>query len=50
VSYAFTPDGSAVLATYGADETVLLLPVDGSAGSTVSSGAFSFTDIQRVGR
>jgi Tol biopolymer transport system component len=49
-SYAFTPDGSAVLATYGADETVRLLPVDGSAGSILTSGAFTFTDIQRVAR
>jgi Tol biopolymer transport system component len=48
--WTFTPDGTALLARYGNDEsaTLQLLPLDGSAGSVLDSGSFDFVDVQRL--
>ena len=50
-TWAFTPDGSALLVRYGTDSSAVthLLPVDGSPESIlVDSGEFEFTDVQRL--
>jgi Tol biopolymer transport system component len=50
--WTFTPDGSALIARYGDDEsaTLQLLPLDGSPGSVLQSGSFDFVDVQRLPR
>lgn len=49
-TWAFTPDGTALVARYGGDDdaALQLLPLDGSPGSVVDAGAFEFVDIQRL--
>jgi Tol biopolymer transport system component len=50
-SWAFTPDGKALLVRYGGDEqgTTHLLPLDGTPASTIQgSGGFEFVDVQRL--
>jgi Tol biopolymer transport system component len=50
-SYAFTPDGSAVISMFGSDDrrAIWRFPIDGSPGSIVTEGgSFSFTDVQRL--
>jgi Tol biopolymer transport system component len=49
-SWAFTPDGTALVARYGgdADAAIQLLPLDGSQGSVVDAGSFESVDIQRL--
>jgi Tol biopolymer transport system component len=49
-SWAFAPDGSALLVRYGNDEdgTTHLLPLDGSPGTSLGSGGFEFADMQRL--
>ena len=47
-NYAFTPDGKAVIANDDLDKVARLLPVDGSEGSTLSSGELAFAAYQRV--
>jgi len=46
----FTPDGTSLVVRYGDDESSVtrLLPIDGSPGRELTSGRFSFVDIQRV--
>ena len=48
IIYAWTPDGSAIIAAYDADQTARLLPVDGSTSTVLSRGSFAFVDVQRV--
>ena len=48
INYAFTPDGSAIVAAYGNDGAARLLPVDGSEGSVLARGSNAFADIQRL--
>jgi Tol biopolymer transport system component len=49
-AWAFTPDGTALMVRYGddADGTTQLVPLDGSAPTSLGSGAFEFVDIQRL--
>jgi Tol biopolymer transport system component len=49
-SWAFAPDGTALLVRYGNDEqgTTNLLPLDGSTGTKLGSGGFEFVDVQRL--
>ena len=49
-AWAFTPDGRALLVRYGSDDqaTIHLLPLDGSPGKELGSGAFEFVDVQRL--
>jgi Tol biopolymer transport system component len=49
-SWAFAPDGSALLVRYGNDEdgATHLLPLDGSPGTNLGSGGFEFVDMQRL--
>ena len=51
-AWIFTPDGSALIVRYGTDDqgTVSLLPLDGSPGTELGSGAFEFVDVQRLAR
>jgi hypothetical protein len=52
IVYAFTPDGTAIIARYGnfASATTRILPIDGSAGSVVGTGTFQSIDMQRLAR
>jgi hypothetical protein len=50
-TFAFTPDGSAVISMYGSDDQrdIWRFPIDGSPGSVVAEGGmFSFADQQRL--
>jgi Tol biopolymer transport system component len=50
-SWAFTPDGTALVVRYGNDDSgaTHLLPLDGSPGSILlDSGGFEFVDVQRL--
>jgi hypothetical protein len=49
-SWAFTPDGTALMVRYGDDSqgTTHLMPLDGSAATDLGSGQFEFLDIQRL--
>ena len=49
-TWAFTPDGTALIVRYGNDDTgtTQRLPIDGSPGSILDSGAFDFVDVQRL--
>jgi WD40-like Beta Propeller Repeat len=49
-AWLFTPDGTALIVRYGNDEagTTHLLPLDGSPGTIVDTGAFQALDIQRL--
>jgi Tol biopolymer transport system component len=49
-SWAFTPDGSALLVRYGddTDGATHLMPLDGSPGTKLGSGGFEFVDMQRL--
>lgn len=49
-SWAFSPDGRALMVRYGddADGATQLLPLDGSAATSLGSGGFEFVDIQRL--
>jgi Tol biopolymer transport system component len=50
-TWAFTPDGSALVVRYGTDSSAVtrLLPVDGSPESIlVDTGVFEFADVQRL--
>jgi Tol biopolymer transport system component len=49
-TWAFTPDGTALIVRYGSDDTgtTQRLPIDGSPGSILDSGAFDFVDVQRL--
>jgi Tol biopolymer transport system component len=49
-TWAFTPDGTALMVRYGddADGTTHLLPLDGSPATDLGSGGFEFLDIQRL--
>ena len=49
-SWAFTPDGTALIVRYGddAEGTTHLLPLDGSPATDLGSGGFEFVDIQRL--
>ena len=50
-TWAFTPDGSALLVRYGTDDAAAtqLLPLDGSLASTLlDTGGFEFVDVQRL--
>lgn len=48
-SWAFTPDGTALMVRYGddTDATTQLMPLDGSPPTALGSGGFEFVDIQR---
>jgi WD40 repeat protein len=48
IASVFTPDGSAVIATYGQDGPTHRLPIDGSPGTIIQSGAYSSVDVQRL--
>ncbi|MFL5714770.1 MAG: TolB family protein [Chloroflexota bacterium] len=48
VNYAWVPDGTAVAVDYDRDQTARLLPIDGSQGSILGTGALSFADVQRL--
>jgi Tol biopolymer transport system component len=47
-NYAFTPDGTAVIAGYDDEKLTRVLPVDGSAGTVLSRGDFASTTYQRL--
>jgi Tol biopolymer transport system component len=49
-SWAFTPDGRALLIRYGTDDrsTTRLVPLDGSPSTDLGSGGLSFVDVQRL--
>ena len=49
-SWAFTPDGTALMVRYGddAEGTTQLLPLDGSPATSLGSGGFEFVDMQRL--
>jgi Tol biopolymer transport system component len=49
-SWAFTPDGTALMVRYGDDAqgTTYLMPLDGSAPTELGSGGFEFVDMQRL--
>ena len=49
-TWAFTPDGTALMVRYGDDAkgTTHLMPLDGSASTDLGSGGFEFVDIQRL--
>ena len=49
-TWAFAPDGSALVVRYGSDEaaSAQMLPLDGSPGRDLGSGEFEFVDIQRL--
>jgi Tol biopolymer transport system component len=49
-SWAFAPDGTALMVRYGTDDAGVtrLLPLDGSPGTDLGSGGFEFVDIQRL--
>lgn len=49
-SWAFTPDGTALMVRYGDDSagTTHLMPLDGSPATDLGSGGFEFVDIQRL--
>jgi dipeptidyl aminopeptidase/acylaminoacyl peptidase len=49
-SWAFTPDGTALMVRYGddSDGTTHLMPLDGSPATELGSGEFEFVDIQRL--
>jgi len=49
-SWSFTPDGKSLVVRYGDDDAAAaqLLPLDGSPGTELGSGAFQFVDIQRL--
>jgi hypothetical protein len=46
--FIFTPDGLAVLATYGQDGATHRLPIDGSPGTILQAGVFTSVDVQRL--
>ncbi len=46
-NYTFTPDGKAVIVNEG-DSMTRLLPVDGSAGTVISTGSMAFAAYQRL--
>lgn len=49
-TWAFTPDGTALLVRYGTDDQgeAYLMPLDGSTPVDLGSGGFAFTDVQRL--
>ncbi len=49
-SWAFTPDGTALMVRFGDDAagTTHLMPLDGSPATDLGSGGFEFVDIQRL--
>jgi Tol biopolymer transport system component len=49
-SWAFTPDGTALMVRYGDDTegTTHLMPLDGSPATDLGSGGFEFLDVQRL--
>ena len=49
-SWAFAPDGTALVVRYGNDEdgSSQLLPLDGSPATDLGSGGFEFVDVQRL--
>ena len=49
-SWAFTPDGTALLVRYGSDDVGkgYVLPLDGSPTTELGSGVFQFNDQQRL--
>jgi hypothetical protein len=51
-SWAFTPDGTALIVRFGTDDrgTTRLIPVDGSESRIIETGAFEFVDVQRLAR
>jgi len=48
VNYAFTPDGTAVVVDFDVEQTVRLLPIDGSPGTVIDRGSMAFGDVQRL--
>jgi Tol biopolymer transport system component len=49
-TWAFTPDGTALVVRYGTDDSgqTYLMPLDGSTPVDLGSGGFAFTDVQRL--
>ena len=47
-NYAFTPDGTAVVANFDAEKIERLLPIDGSPGSILARGDLAFASYQRL--
>jgi Tol biopolymer transport system component len=49
-TWAFTPDGTALVVRYGTDDqgNTYLMPLDGSTPVDLGSGAFEFIDVQRL--
>jgi hypothetical protein len=47
-NYSWSPDGTAVLANYGSDKTGRLLPIDGSAPTTLVHGEMALPGYQRL--
>jgi Tol biopolymer transport system component len=47
-NYSWSPDGTAVLANYDADKTGRLLPIDGSAPTTLVHGEMALPGYQRL--
>lgn len=48
VNWVFSPDGTAVVVDFDKDQSVWMLPVDGSPGTLLGRGAAAFGDIQRL--
>ena len=46
--YQFTPDGTAVFASYDADKTARLVPIDGSAPVVLATGELALVAYQRL--
>ena len=49
-SWAFTPDGTALVVRYGNDDRgkTYLMPIDGSTAVDLGTGGFEFIDVQRL--
>jgi hypothetical protein len=47
-SYEFTPDGTAVVATYPHEPSIRLVPVDGSAPTTLPLAGNELPSMQRL--
>jgi Tol biopolymer transport system component len=49
-TWAFTPDGTALVVRYGTDDQgdTYLMPLDGSTPVDLGSGGFAFIDVQRL--
>jgi hypothetical protein len=47
-NYAFTPDGTAIIANYSSEQVNRLMPIDGSSPSILVRGDLAFATVQRL--